>query len=429
MRTLKESNVSFIGRIPENWVVGKVKFYYDLQTGFTPDTKIEKYYSNNGEGFDWVTIADIPKVKIISNQTLSQISKKYIDEKHPIATPKGSLLYSFKLSIGQVAFTDREIYTNEAIASFLPNDKVSLDYLYYSSSLIINNAQENIYGAMLLNQDLIRKAVVPIPPLAEQKQIATYLDARCSKIDGAIAQRKAIIEKLKEYKSAVITKAVTKGLNPDIEMKDSGIDWIGKVPKHWICTVLKRYCKFKTGTTPSTKEEKWFDGDIQWFTPADCHSMLLTNSERTLTVKAVEDNNLMLVPRNTVLIVGIGATAGNVGITECESYFNQQMTAMLANKELIPQYLLYWIVANSKFLRETAPYTTLPILNNNTLSYYDLLVPPIVEQQNIIKYLDSQCAKIDEAIAKQEQAVAKLEEYRKSIIYYAVTGKIDCSNI
>lgn len=205
------------------------------------------------------------------------------------------------------------------------------------------------------------------------------------------------------------------------EVKNTGINWIGKVPKHWICTVLKRYCKFKTGTTPSTKEEKWFDGDIQWFTPADCHSMLLTNSERTLTVKAVEDNNLMLVPRNTVLIVGIGATAGNVGITECESYFNQQMTAILANKELIPQYLLYWIVANSKFLRETAPYTTLPILNNNTLSYYDLLVPPIVEQQNIIKYLDSQCAKIDTTIAKRKAIIEKLKEYKIALITKTVT--------
>lgn len=135
-REMKDSGVAWIGEMPVEWEIGKVKRFYKMTTGFTPDTKNQLFYDDNG--YDWVNIADIQDGKTIWT-TKNKISKLYIDTFHPKITPAGSLLYSFKLSVGQTAFAGKALYTNEAIASFLSSRKVNLRYLRYSSTFIIES--------------------------------------------------------------------------------------------------------------------------------------------------------------------------------------------------------------------------------------------------------------------------------------------------
>ena len=275
-----------------------------------------------------------------------------------------------------------------------------------------------------LRWNKIADLLFPVPELNEQCRIADYLDRKCSQIDAIIARQQEVIEKLKAYKLSVITEAVTKGLNPHVPMKDSGIEWIGEIPDHWKTAKIRNYCSLKTGATPPTSNDEWFDGQVQWFTPGDFDvSFLLDKSKRTLSPKALECGVAVVAPANTVLIVGIGATAGKVGISAVVCSFNQQITALLTNS-VKPKFLMYWLIANTKFLRETALFTTIPILNNQTIGNYLLIFPGnTAEEERIADYLDKKCIKIDSLITAKERIISKLATYKKNLVYEVVTGK------
>ncbi|HEC1569995.1 TPA: restriction endonuclease subunit S, partial [Campylobacter upsaliensis] len=206
----KNSGIEWLGEIPKHWEVKKIKYIYKSINGFTPDTSNASYY-DNFNGYDWITISDINKKYV--NESEVKVSQKYIDKFHPQVTPKGSLLYSFKLSVGLVAFAKKDIYTNEAVLSFLNTNDVDLNFLYYSSFLIQFNAKENIYGAKLLNKELINNAFMVFPPLQEQKEIAEFLDKKCEKINSVIEKTKKQIELIKEYKNTLINEAVCGRIN------------------------------------------------------------------------------------------------------------------------------------------------------------------------------------------------------------------------
>ncbi|HEC1573250.1 TPA: restriction endonuclease subunit S [Campylobacter upsaliensis] len=206
----KNSGIEWLGEIPKHWEVKKIKYIYKSINGFTPDTSNASYY-DNFNGYDWITISDINKKYV--NESEVKVSQKYIDKFHPQVTPKGSLLYSFKLSVGLVAFAKKDIYTNEAVLSFLNTNDVDLNFLYYSSFLIQFNAKENIYGAKLLNKELINNAFMVFPPLQEQKEIAEFLDSKVAQINSVIEKTKKQIELVKEYKNTLINEAVCGRIN------------------------------------------------------------------------------------------------------------------------------------------------------------------------------------------------------------------------
>ncbi len=200
----KESGVEWLGEIPDGWEVKKLKFILNFSTGATPSSGVENYY--NGDE-PWVTISDM-NGKYIKNTHF--ISNNGVRNSHMKISPIGSLLYSFKLSVGQVAFTEKELYTNEAIASFYPNTTIDLNFWYYALPIfVIKNANTNIYGAFLLNQDLIKNALIIYPPKQEQIKIANFLDTKTEQIDRAIELQLQQIAKLKEYKATLIDSAVT----------------------------------------------------------------------------------------------------------------------------------------------------------------------------------------------------------------------------
>lgn len=204
----KDSGQLHIGDIPEEWEIVRVKDVFKMQSGFTPDSKRTDYY-DDVNGFNWVTIADINKKSDLPETTKSKISKKYIEAFHPRIAKAGSLLYSFKLSIGQVAFVKKDIYTNEAIISLSCKDTRNLRFLKYSSSLIEYNANTNIYGSKILNQQLIGNAHITLPPIDEQGHIADYLDDFTAKMSDIIDEKNNQLEKIDLYKKSIIYEYVT----------------------------------------------------------------------------------------------------------------------------------------------------------------------------------------------------------------------------
>ena len=427
MRAMKDSGIEWIGQIPQDWQIAKVKHVYSFQTGWTPSTSNAAYFDGD---LPWANISDIGKTKIIYD-TAKHITEEAVANSSMGISPKGSLMYSFKLSVGDVSFCGTDMYTNEAIATFLPSDKYDLRYLYYAAPLfIIKNANENIYGAKLLNQELIRNALILNPPYNEQVSVADYLDAKCAEIDALIAAKEKTNSLLKERRQSIIYEAVTKGLNPDAPMKDSGIEWIGEIPENWGIAALKRVATPSTGMTPSKANSQYWEGDIPWFSSKDIKADYLFDSEDHISQQAVDECGLTVHDENSVVFCarsGILRHTFPVSVLKCKGTINQDLRALAASETIDPGFLMYYLrgMNNTIVTLYQKVGATVESIEMEWLLYLPVALPPVEEQKQIADYIVARCNEIDGQIAANEASVTKLKEYRQSIIYEAVTGKIE----
>lgn len=210
------------------------------------------------------------------------------------------------------------------------------------------------------------------------------------------------------------------------EYKDSGVKWLGEIPSHWEIVKLKRCAIIKTGTTPPTSNLKYFEnGDIPWFTPGDINDMNLHFSSKTITKKAIKDNVGRLFPAESIYFVGIGATVGKVAACDFEASSNQQINAIMCNDRLDYKFATYCLLMEQGIIRETTNFVTLPILNQSSTGLIDIVLPPLPEQDSIVRYLDSATSEIDKAIAMQQKMIDLLNERKQIIIQNAVTKGLD----
>lgn len=427
MRAMKDSGIEWIGEIPQDWQIAKVKHVYSFQTGWTPSTSNAAYFDGD---LPWANISDIGKTKTIYD-TAKHITEEAVANSSMGISPKGSLMYSFKLSVGDVSFCGTDMYTNEAIATFLPSDKYDLRYLYYAAPLfIIKNANENIYGAKLLNQELIRNALILNPPYNEQVFVADYLDAQCAEIDALIEAKEKTNALLKERRQSIIYEAVTKGLNPDAPMKDSGIEWIGQIPENWGSAALKRVATPSTGMTPSKANSQYWEGDIPWFSSKDIKADYLFDSEDHISQQAVEECGLTVHAENSVVFCarsGILRHTFPVSVLKCKGTINQDLRVLATSAAIDPEFLMYYLrgMNNTIVTLYQKVGATVESIEMEWLLYLPVALPPVEEQKQIADYIVARCNEIDGQIAANEVSVTKLKEYRQSIIYEAVTGKIE----
>jgi type I restriction enzyme, S subunit len=421
----KHTNIPWLGDIPADWEVRRLKFVFKYVTGATPDSGKHSYYSS--EGFNWITISDLngKYTKVSKNK----ITQEGVDKKNMTIVPAGSLLYSFKLSVGQMSFVELPTYTNEAIFSILPESNLNLDFWYYAlESYLMKSANENIYGAKIFNQDSIDNAQLICPPLPTQQVITSYLDTKCDLIAKYIADKTKIIELLKEQKKSLIYNAVTKGLDQNTKLKSSGVEWLGDIPSYWEVRRLKSVAKIKTGTTPKDPDnnQSFVDGNIPWYSPGDFRDSLILpfitdkmiNSENNI-------DNTEIYPENTVFVIGIGATTGKFCISRGKSSSNQQLNSIIFDQiKVFPDFALYFFSTIKEIVLNEANAATLPILNQTLTKNLILPLPPLETQQAIVTYLDTQTAIIDDTISKIQREIELIQEYKKSLIYGVVTGKI-----
>lgn len=367
-------------------------------------------------GYDWVNISDMIDGQTIIN-TKKKISQYYIEICKPKIIPKGSLMYSFKLSVGQTAYAGKNIYSNEAIASFLPSETVNLFFLRYSSIFIILNAQTNIYNAKILNQDLIKNAYVIFPTLDEQQRIADFLDQKCAQIDEILQKTRDTIAEYKKLKQSVITQAVTKGVRGERPMKDSGIEWIGEIPEEWeirkgktILTILERPVR------PDDRVITCFrDGEVT----------LRSNRREDGFTFSMQEAGYQGVEQGDLVVHGMDGFAGAIGISDSRGKATPVLNVLNTNQN--KRYIMYYL-RNMAFVGVFQSLSTGIRIrscdtNWNKLKILSYLIPLQNEQQEIVAYLDQKCAEIDKLIEKKEQLVSELESYKKSLIYEYVTGK------
>lgn len=415
----KDTGVDWLGEIPEHWEICKTKYIWKEVISLSENEdenllSVSQYTGVSQNNNDSRSSSLVGYKNVIENNLVINIMLAWL----------GGVGLSQLKGVVSPAYSVYELLIRESYPSYY-------HYLYRTSLYLDEFARKSkgvVPSRWRMYTEDFGQVLTICPPPAEQKQIADYLDKKTGQIDIAINQKEQMIELLKERKQILINRAVTRGLNSDVPLKYSGIEWIGQIPEHWEVRKLKYiFDKIQTGKTPTTSMQKYFNGSVNWYNPSDLNKKFLIKSEKTLSHYAIEQNVINIFPKNSVLIIGIGGTSGKTAYLSEDATFNQQITGFHSNIQN-NKYLFFVLKSNSYIFLKTANYTTLPIINNEYFKGYLIALPPLSEQQEIVSYIEQNTEKIDRAIAQKQQEIEKLKEYKATLIDSAVTGKICLSD-
>ncbi|WP_283639252.1 restriction endonuclease subunit S [Marinovum algicola] len=279
------------------------------------------------------------------------------------------------------------------------------------------------------SSDLVR-ILIPLPPLAEQQAIAEFLDRETAKLDALVEEQRRLIALLKEKRQAVISHAVTRGLDPTAPLKPSGINWLGDIPAHWEVVPLKYLTAFKSGGTPSKTNLAYWDGDVPWVSARDLKTATITDSTFRITQQAVADGAAALVPVGSILVLVRGMTLAHsfpVCIAGVPTAINQDLKALSPNPGMDGGFLAWSLrgLAEQSLSRIDEAGHGTKALRMDAWASMEIPLPPEPEQRLIAKALEDKTAKLDALTAEATRAIALLQERRAAMISAAVTGKID----
>ena len=430
MSEMKDSNVNWIGKIPYEWSVNRLRYLCDMKTGGTPD---DKYGINMDEdGYPWITAQDM-------NETYKiQKYSQYIDQdaikkcKYKLFPSKSILLVCIA-SVGKLGMIKEKAYSNQQITALMPNNMVNEEYLLYFiqaiSHKIIADASSSVVP--IVNTTYLKDIICLLPLKDEQKMIANFIDKKTEKIDKILNDLNNEINVLNKYKQALITETVTTGLNTNIEMKDSGIDWIGKIPEHWSINRISNICKLKgrIGWQGLTTDEyidegpylitgiDFSNGSIDW---NNCEHVSEWRYNQAKDIQ-IKENDLLITKDGTV---------GKIAIVQnCPEKVTLNSGVLLIrclNNTYINKFLYYILYSNEFwhwFEITNLGATTITHLYQNVFAKFLVAMPDKKEQQEIVHYLDKKCEEIDTLIKDKQEQIEKIEQYKKSLIYEYVTGK------
>lgn len=423
----KNINLEWADRIPDHWKSVNLRWVAEIFAGGTPSKDKTEYWENGT--IPWIASGEVNQGYITSPTTY--ITDEGFHNSSAKWIPKDSLVMALagqgktKAMVAQLGISTT---CNQSLAAIVPL-RIGSRYLFYW-------LQSNYYrirglvGDGLrdgLNLEIIGSLPALLPSLSEQQAIADFLDRKTQQIDTLIAKKQRQIELLEEQRTALINQAVTKGLNADVPMKDSGVAWLGEIPSHWEIVHLRWITKsVTTGKTPPTIQQEYYENaDINWFCPGDFnHQLILHESKKKINNLAVNDGQ-PLYEKDTVLVVGIGATLGKIGILEEIGSSNQQINAIFYNQRIFPLYGAYYLNAIKEVIVSQANFATLPILNQSQTKDLLHLVPSYEEQIKIVKFIQDKDKQMQKLILLQEKIIDCYKEYRTALISEAVTGKID----
>ena len=431
----KASGVEWIGEVPEGWAVSCLKHSVkDIYSGGTPETGNPEFWAVDEEdSIPWVAIGDMTRAAVV-DRTEKQITRAGLASKRLRVLPKGTLLYSMYASLGKVAVLSEPATINQAILGIIPDSKkLAQNFLRYwliqierhLSLFSSSNTQDN------LNAGKVRSLPLLVPNGEEQTAIAEFLDRETGKIDELVAEQRRLMELLKEKRQAVISHAVTKGLNPHAPMKPSGIEWLGDVPVGWEVIQIKQASKLESGHTPSRQHpEYWENCTIPWFTLADVWQIrdakaeYLFDTKEKVSALGLANSSARLLPKNTV-ILSRTASVGFSGIMAVDMATTQDFANWICGPRLKPEFLLYVLRAMDGEFRRLMMGST-----HNTIYMPDIKslrfgLPPMEQQAEIVEYVREMTSEFDTLTAEAQRTIDLLQERRTALISAAVTGQID----
>ena len=435
----KDSGVEWLGKIPSHWNLSSLKRCVDGCTNGIWGSEPEEDSHNTIV----LRVADFDRNKLEISEdklTLRDISSK---ESESRLLKKGDLLIEKsgggdRTLVGCVVIFDKdfEAVTSNFVAKMTPKIEYESHFLKYAFSLLydgrVNYASiKQTTGIQNLDSDAYLMEKFVFPEKDEQTKIANFLDHETAQIDTLIEKQQTLIKLLKEKRQAVISHAVTKGLNPDAPMKDSGVEWLGEVPEHWDLVPLKYLCNFSGGGTP-TKDNLsyWTNGNIPWVSPKDMKTFWIAKTQDYITENAVKESSTKLIEAGALLMVvrsGILQRTIPIAINTVDVTMNQDMRALQFNERMSAEYAANYIMGNvDKLLfawsKEGA---TVESIEHEYLSNSLLPVPSITEQKQIVNEINQQMKVFDNLVMNAQQAIQLMQERRTALISAAVTGKID----
>lgn len=301
-----------------------------------------------------------------------------------------------------------------------------LSYYLKSSSFaedVLRRTNSNTQGNV--GKDSLVNATIVLPSIIEQTQIVNFLDAKCSDINAMLSKTRSSIEEYKKLKQAVITQAVTKGVRGEREMKDSGVEWVGEIPKEWVCEKIKYATSISRGlfNHRPRNDERYYNGKYPFIQTGDVANATKYIVSYSQTLNELGKSVSKEFPKGT-LTMTIAANVGDVAILNFDAYFPDSVVGFVPNKNIRTLYLFYVFSAmKDEFIRTAIKSTQLNLNIDRVKETFIPVTLNVNEQCEIENYLESKCAEIDGLIAKKEQLVKELESYKKSLIYEVVTGK------
>ena len=313
----------------------------------------------------------------------------------------------------------------DAHAKYLVYTMSSQPYLDWVRSRVRGSTRDRISRSMLGSFSL------PLSPLNEQRAIAAFLDRETAKIDGLVARKERLIELLQEKRTALITRAVTRGLDPNVPMKDSGVEWLGEIPAHWDVKRTKFAATLRSGHTPSRQNpEYWKDCTIPWFGLADVWQIrdgqveYVQATAEKISEIGLANSAARLLPKGTV-ILSRTASVGFSAVLGVDMATTQDFVNWVCGPSLRPEYLLYVFRAMGPEFRRLAMGSTHQTIYMPDVGGFSTPVPPVPEQDEIVAFIRKETAAIDALTVKVRRAIDLLKEFRTTLISAAVTGKID----
>ena len=418
----KDSGVEWLGEIPAHWEVRRLKFVTHTVAGQSPPSVAVTDRMDGTDGLPFLQ----------GNAEFGPLSPKpqKVCDSAPKRAEPGDILLSVRAPVGAMNVADQPYGIGRGLCAIRPAAGLDRSFCFYEvmamRPLLDAVATGSTYDAVTSSD--VGDLLILLPHQGEQHAIAEFLDRETAKIDGLVARKERLIELLQEKRTALITRAVTRGLDPNVPMKDSGVEWLGEIPAHWKVTPLRFACRsIETGGTPSIDYlDDLGKSHVNWFTPGDFGGdLVLRDSVRKLAPRAVSLGQARLFPADSVFVVGIGATLGKVGLIERPASANQQVNVIIPRDGVESYFLAHFLLILGDVMATMANSATLPILNQRQMGALHVPIPPVPEQDEIIAFVRKETAVIDVLIAKVCQAIYLLKEFRTALISAAVTGKID----
>lgn len=420
-QSYRDSGVEWIGEIPSNWILTKFKYVSKLYTGNSlNDNQKELYESENLDDLPYVSSKDIDvNYRCVNYENGIRIPKE--DNPLKIGKSGGFLLCVEGGSSGRkMVFLEQDVCFVNKLCYFESEQVSKFQYYYIQSSNFQFKFKLSLTGLIGgVSISTLRDFELPLPPLPEQQQIVSFLDRKTQQIDDLIQHKEKKIELLKEKRTSLINHVVTKGLNPNLEMKDSGVEWIGEIPSHWETSKLKYSCEIIYGISPpdTTYNDEGvgielINGPVE-YSKSDFG---YTRSSKWTTdpKKYSKKNSLLFCLR--------GSTTGRMNITHKDVSIGRGVCSINL-KEGEQWFMIYSMFILRIYIQKLISGSTFPSVTKDDVDNYVICNPSSQEQKQIVDYLNKHINEIDELIELEQNKIQLLKEYRQSLISEVVTGK------
>ncbi|MGK7244817.1 restriction endonuclease subunit S [Buttiauxella agrestis] len=428
----KDSGVEWLGDIPNDWDIKSLKNIAVIVNGSTPKSGVEEYWDGD---INWITPTDLSqKLDVYLKDSQRKITNEGLNSCGTSLVPENTVILSTRAPIGSLAITGAQSCTNQGCKSLVVRYKDHCLFLYYYLSISTNSLNNLGRGSTFLelSTEDLGSFKVPMPNEGIGKKVS-FLDHETARIDNLIEKQQQLIELLKEKRQAVISHAVTKGLNPDVPMKDSGVEWLGKVPEHWrICRIKQLSLQISKGTTPSTIGGDFVDEGIRFLKAENIGKSKEVNFSPQFYITNFVDKQISRsrLQERDVLVIIAGATTGMASILQKDllpANTNQAVSFIRPNNVDFAEWIYYWLGTGftQSIIWMGAVQAAQPNLSMESLGNIPILVPPQDETKSICLKIEKQSIEFENLISKAELAIELMQERRSALISAAVTGKID----